>query len=131
MNQIQRATPASVNNRRRAAAGIQRGLCAGEGTVGISATEAFCLLGKVADVGADGASAIGDQLTGPAAVCWYAKSTLVAPVFVARVKTQDATSIAALQTALGKTFGDLIGAYEAKAAKSGDAYTGSPAFRST
>ncbi|MFL9869850.1 DUF2138 domain-containing protein [Paraburkholderia fungorum] len=82
------------------------------------------LLGKVAEVGADGAAAIGDQLAGPAAVCWYAKSTLVAPVFVARVKTQDAASIAALKTSLGKTFGDVIGAYEAKAAQSGDAGSG-------
>jgi uncharacterized protein YfaA (DUF2138 family) len=78
------------------------------------------LLGKVAD-GSDAAGAIGDRLTGPAAVCWYAKSTLVAPVFIARVKTQDkaqdAASIATLKTALDKTFGDVIGAYEAKAAK--------------
>ncbi|WP_454874292.1 DUF2138 domain-containing protein [Paraburkholderia xenovorans] len=79
--------------------------------------EASGLLGKVAGGGADNAAAIGDQLTGPAAVCWYAKSTLVAPVFVARVKKQDAADIAALKTALGKTFGDVIGAYEAKAAK--------------
>jgi uncharacterized protein YfaA (DUF2138 family) len=81
------------------------------------------LLGKVADVGADGAAAIGDQLAGPAAVCWYAKSALVAPVFVARVKTQDAASMAALKTALGKTFGEVIGAYEAKAAQSADTDT--------
>lgn len=86
--------------------------------------EASGLLGKVADVGADGAAAIGDQLAGPAAVCWYAKSTLVAPVFVARVKTQDGASIAALKTALDKTFGEVIGAYEAKAVKSGDADSG-------
>jgi uncharacterized protein YfaA (DUF2138 family) len=82
--------------------------------------EASALLGKVAD-GSDAAGAIGDRLTGPAAVCWYAKSTLVAPVFIARVKTQDkaqdAASIATLKTALDKTFGDVIGAYEAKAAK--------------
>ncbi|MEA3082605.1 MAG: hypothetical protein QOC89_302 [Paraburkholderia sp.] len=82
------------------------------------------LLSKVADVGAQGAAAIGEQLAGPAAVCWYAKSTLVAPVFVARVKSQDAASIAALKTALGKTFGEVIGAYEAKAAKSADAASG-------
>jgi uncharacterized protein YfaA (DUF2138 family) len=75
------------------------------------------LLGKVADGGANGAAAIGGQLVGPAAVCWYAKSSLVAPVFVARVKNQDAAGLAALKTALGKTFGDVIGAYEAKAAK--------------
>ncbi|WGS54294.1 DUF2138 domain-containing protein [Paraburkholderia sp. D15] len=85
--------------------------------------EASGLLGKVADGGADAASAITDQLAGPAAVCWYAKSTLVAPVFVARVKTQDAAATAALKTALGKTFGDAIGAYEAKAAKT-DGNTG-------
>ncbi|ASL46408.1 hypothetical protein bAD24_III03415 [Burkholderia sp. AD24] len=79
--------------------------------------EASGLLGKVTDGGEDNATAIGDQLAGPAAVCWYAKSTLVAPVFVARVKTQDAAGLAALKTALGKTFGNVIGAYEAKAAK--------------
>ncbi|SDR20388.1 Uncharacterized conserved protein YfaA, DUF2138 family [Paraburkholderia fungorum] len=85
--------------------------------------EASGLLGKVtADAG--GATAIGDQLTGPAAVCWYAKSTLVAPVFVARVKTQDAASVAALKSALGKTFGDVIGAYEAKAANAANADSG-------
>lgn len=78
--------------------------------------EASALLGKVAE-GGDAAGAIGDGLAGPAAVCWYAKSTLVAPVFIARVKAQDAASIAALKTALGKTFGEVIGAYEAKAAK--------------
>ncbi|OWJ61462.1 DUF2138 domain-containing protein [Paraburkholderia caledonica] len=82
--------------------------------------EASALLGKVAN-GADAAGAIGDRLTGPAAVCWYAKSTLVAPVFIAQVKTQDKTqdaaSLVALKTALDKTFGDVIGAYEAKAAK--------------
>ncbi|MFB9124624.1 DUF2138 domain-containing protein [Paraburkholderia dipogonis] len=86
--------------------------------------EASGLLGKVAGGGADNAAAIGDQLTGPAAVCWYAKSTLVAPVFVARVKTQDAAGVAALKTALGKTFGDVIGAYEAKAAKADGADSG-------
>jgi uncharacterized protein YfaA (DUF2138 family) len=86
--------------------------------------EASGLLAKVADGGAENAAAIGDQLAGPAAVCWYAKSTLVAPVFVARVKTQDAASIAALKAALGKTFGNVIGAYEAKAAKTGDQDSG-------
>jgi uncharacterized protein YfaA (DUF2138 family) len=86
--------------------------------------EASGLLSKVADGGADNAAAIGDQLAGPAAVCWYAKSTLVAPVFVARVKKLDAAGIAALKTALGKTFGDVIGAYEAKAAKADDAHSG-------
>jgi len=79
-----------------------------------------CVRAAVAN-GADAAGAIGDRLTGPAAVCWYAKSTLVAPVFIAQVKTQDKTqdaaSLVALKTAVDKTFGDVIGAYEAKAAK--------------
>jgi uncharacterized protein YfaA (DUF2138 family) len=82
--------------------------------------EASALLGKVADGGTESAAAIGDQLDGPAAVCWYAKSTLVAPVFIARVKAKDAASVTALKAALGKTFGQVIGAYEAKAAKTGD-----------
>jgi uncharacterized protein YfaA (DUF2138 family) len=88
--------------------------------------EASGLLGKVTANagGADGAAAIGNQLDGPAAVCWYAKSTLVAPVFVARVKQQDAAGVAALKSALGKTFADVIGAYEAKAAKGDGADSG-------
>ncbi|MFT4069748.1 DUF2138 domain-containing protein [Paraburkholderia sp.] len=77
--------------------------------------DASALLARVVDNGAQGAATIGDQLAGPAAVCWYAKSTLLAPVFVARVKTQDAAGSAALKAALGKTFSDVIGAYEAKA----------------
>ncbi|MFM0739550.1 DUF2138 domain-containing protein [Paraburkholderia xenovorans] len=85
--------------------------------------EASGLLAKVIEGSADGAAAIGDQLAGPAAVCWYGKSTLVAPVFVARVKTQDAASAATLKSALGKIFAQAIGAYEAKAAKSADADT--------
>ncbi|MBN3806352.1 DUF2138 domain-containing protein [Paraburkholderia sp. Ac-20336] len=84
-------------------------------------SDAAALLAKVTDGGAQGAAALGDQLAGPAAVCWYAKSTLLAPVFVARVKSQDAAGSVALKTALGKTFGDVIGAYEAKAAADGAA----------
>jgi uncharacterized protein YfaA (DUF2138 family) len=86
--------------------------------------EASGLLGKVADGGAQSAAAIGDQLAGPAAVCWYAKSALVAPVFIARVRTQDAARVAALKSEIGKTFGDVIGAYEAKAAKADGADSG-------
>ncbi|NML34980.1 DUF2138 domain-containing protein [Paraburkholderia antibiotica] len=78
--------------------------------------DASALLAKIIDGGAQGAAALGEQLAGPAAVCWYAKSTLLAPVFVARVKPLDATASAALKTTLGKTFSDSIGAYEAKAA---------------
>lgn len=75
------------------------------------------LLGKVVSGGAEGAAQIGDALAGPAAVCWYAKSTLVAPVFVAHLKTTDANANAALKTVLGKSFDEVIGAYEAHAAK--------------
>ena len=86
--------------------------------------EASGLLDKVADGDTASAAALGDQLAGPAAVCWYAKSALVAPVFVARVKTQDAAGVAALRSALGKTFGNVIGAYEAKAAEADGAESG-------
>ncbi|WP_133646784.1 DUF2138 domain-containing protein [Paraburkholderia flava] len=80
------------------------------------------LLGKVVAQGkdaTDGATQIGAALDGPAAICWYAKSTLVAPVFVAHVKAGAGD---ALKATLGKTFSDVIGAYEAHAAKTaGDA----------
>lgn len=66
------------------------------------------------------AKVLREQVTGPAGVCWYAKSTLVAPVFVARLNVQamhDPAQLAALKSALASAFGDVIGAYEAKAGK--------------
>ncbi|MDE1182236.1 DUF2138 domain-containing protein [Paraburkholderia sp.] len=84
---------------------------------------ATALLGKIdtADAAPDAKAALTAALSGPAAVCWYAKSTLVAPVFIASVKNADAASMTALKATLGKTFGDVIGAYEARAAQRGDA----------
>ncbi|MBB6324116.1 DUF2138 family protein [Paraburkholderia tropica] len=80
--------------------------------------DAADLLGKLGDAEQGAAKILREQFAGPAGVCWYAKSTLVAPVFVARLKpeaTQDATQLAALKGALASVFGDAIGAYEAKA----------------
>ncbi|CAG9233727.1 conserved hypothetical protein [Paraburkholderia tropica] len=80
--------------------------------------DAADLLGKLGDAEQGASKILREQFAGPAGVCWYAKSTLVAPVFVARLKpeaTQDATQLAALKGALASVFGDAIGAYEAKA----------------
>jgi uncharacterized protein YfaA (DUF2138 family) len=43
-------------------------------------------------------TALADQLEGPAAVCWYAKSQLHTPVFVALTKANGADPTAALDT---------------------------------
>ena len=75
------------------------------------------LLGKVIAGGPQAAMQISDHLAGPAAACWYAKSTLVAPVFVARLKSPGTTVDPALKTALASAFGEVIGAYEANAGK--------------
>jgi uncharacterized protein YfaA (DUF2138 family) len=59
-----------------------------------------------------------ERLAGPAGVCWYMKSTLAAPVFVARLKpevAQDPAQLEAVKNALAGTFSDVIGAYETKA----------------
>jgi uncharacterized protein YfaA (DUF2138 family) len=56
-----------------------------------------------------------ENLASPAGLCWYAKSALAAPVFVARVKPEAAKDPAALKSALSDVFSDIIGAYEAKA----------------
>ncbi|CAG4914007.1 DUF2138 domain-containing protein [Paraburkholderia saeva] len=75
------------------------------------------LLGNVITGGPQAAAQISDRLAGPAAVCWYAKSTLVAPVFIARLKSPDRPADPALKTALAGAFGEVIGAYEVKAGK--------------
>jgi uncharacterized protein YfaA (DUF2138 family) len=59
-----------------------------------------------------------ERLTGPIGVCWYAKSTLAAPVFVARLKPEsakDAAELAQIKDALASAFTNIIGSYEAKA----------------
>ncbi len=59
------------------------------------------------------ATQVGQAFEGPAAVCWYSKSTLVAPLFMARVKSADAAS--ALRPVLASLFEQVIGAYEPNA----------------
>ncbi|NLP65902.1 DUF2138 family protein [Paraburkholderia sacchari] len=76
------------------------------------------LLGKLGESEQAASKVLRERFAGPAGVCWYAKSTLVAPVFVARLKAgvvQDPAQLAALKDALASVFGDAIGAYEAKA----------------
>ncbi|WP_425219841.1 DUF2138 domain-containing protein [Ralstonia solanacearum] len=61
----------------------------------------------------EAAARVGDAFTGPAAVCWYGKSSLVAPLFVARLASAQQGE--AVKPALGALFGQIVGAYEAKA----------------
>ncbi|MCG5078398.1 DUF2138 family protein [Paraburkholderia tagetis] len=80
--------------------------------------DAADLLGKLGEGEQAASKVLRERLAGPAGVCWYAKSTLVAPVFVARLKPgveQDPAQVAAVKGALASVFGDAIGAYEAKA----------------
>jgi uncharacterized protein YfaA (DUF2138 family) len=62
---------------------------------------------------AEAAAHVGEAFTGPAAACWYGKSSLVAPLFVARLSS--ASQAEAVKPALGALFGQIVGAYEAKA----------------
>ncbi|WP_213304671.1 DUF2138 family protein [Paraburkholderia sacchari] len=76
------------------------------------------LLDKLGEGEQAASKVLRERLAGPAGVCWYAKSTLVAPVFVARLKpgaAQDPAQLEAVKGALASVFGDAIGAYEAKA----------------
>ncbi|AOZ09927.1 DUF2138 domain-containing protein [Cupriavidus malaysiensis] len=59
------------------------------------------------------ATRIGEAFSGPAAVCWYGKSGLAAPLFAARLKSPQAA--AALRPLLGALFAQVIGAHEPKA----------------
>ncbi|XHO06220.1 hypothetical protein ACEQUB_03132 [Ralstonia syzygii] len=61
----------------------------------------------------EAAARVGDAFSGPAAACWYGKSSLVAPLFVARLAS--AQQAEAVKPALGALFGQIVGAYEAKA----------------
>ncbi|WP_316682376.1 DUF2138 domain-containing protein [Ralstonia flaminis] len=61
----------------------------------------------------EAATHVGDAFAGPAAACWYGKSSLVAPLFVA--KLSSASQAEAVKPALAALFGQIIGAYEAKA----------------
>lgn len=74
------------------------------------------LLHAVSGIDPDEAEPVSSAFGGPAAVCWYAKSTLVAPLFVARVAPEgDRPNDALLKSALGNLFEEGIGAWEAKA----------------
>lgn len=61
----------------------------------------------------EAAAHVGDAFVGPAAACWYGKSSLVAPLFVA--KLSSASQAEAVKPALGALFGQIVGSYEAKA----------------
>ncbi|MDF6490119.1 DUF2138 domain-containing protein, partial [Escherichia coli] len=59
----------------------------------------------------EAAAHVGEAFAGPAAVCWYGKSSLVAPLFVA--KLSSASQAEAVKPALGALFGKIVGSYEA------------------
>ena len=61
----------------------------------------------------EAAGHVGDAFAGPAAACWYGKSSLVAPLFVA--KLSSAAQAEAIKPALAALFGQIIGSYESKA----------------
>jgi uncharacterized protein YfaA (DUF2138 family) len=81
--------------------------------------DATQLLDRLGDAGKEVAPVLSKALAGPAAVCWYAKSSLVAPVFVAQLSPdaqRDPKQQEAIRHALGDVlFPQIIGAYEAKA----------------
>jgi uncharacterized protein YfaA (DUF2138 family) len=57
------------------------------------------------------AQALTDQMAGAAGLCWYADSRLYTPLLVTRLNDKDS---AKLDGDLGKLFGSMVGAYEAK-----------------
>ncbi|GCB05571.1 DUF2138 domain-containing protein [Ralstonia sp. SET104] len=61
----------------------------------------------------EAAGKIGDAFAGPAAACWYGKSSLVAPLFVAKLSSASQTE--AVKPALAALFGQIVGSYESKA----------------
>ncbi|HEY0296543.1 MAG TPA: DUF2138 family protein, partial [Bordetella sp.] len=86
-------------------------------TLPVDWNDAAGLLEKLGPDLAGSAKALHDHLEGPAAVCWYAASTLASPVFVARL-TKDAMGNAAFSGAMAQLFDRVIGAYEARAGDS-------------
>ncbi|MGO4155789.1 DUF2138 domain-containing protein [Cupriavidus sp. YAF13] len=70
------------------------------------------------------ATQVAQAFEGPAAVCWYSKSALVAPLFMAWVKSADAAT--ALRPVLASLFEQVIGAYEPKAGAEKGAYARLP-----
>jgi len=81
-------------------------------------SEAADLADKLGDAGQAAAKVLREQMTGPAGVCWYAKSTPAAPLFLARLNPEaarDPARLAEIKSALASAFSELIGAYEVKA----------------
>ncbi len=67
---------------------------------------------------------IGDAFDGPAAVCWYGKSSLVTPLFAARIRSAEAAT--ALRPVLATLFARMIGSHEPKANGESGLYTRLP-----
>jgi len=82
------------------------------------------MLQKVSGAQDELAAQVGQAFEGPAAVCWYSKSALVAPLFMARLKS--ASAAAALRPLLASLFAQVIGAYEPKAAAEQGGYARLP-----
>ena len=86
-------------------------------------SEAADVLSKLGDAAQAAAKVLREQVTGPAGVCWYAKSTLAAPVFIAQLNPEaarDPARPAEIKSALASAFSALIGAYEVKAGNATD-----------
>lgn len=64
-------------------------------------------------VGKDDANRLMPSFSGPAAMCWYGKSRLSSPLFIARLARPEVA--AAMKPQLQKIFSQVIGAYEEKA----------------
>jgi uncharacterized protein YfaA (DUF2138 family) len=64
-------------------------------------------------IGKDDANQLLPAFSGPAAICWYGKSRLSSPLFIARLAKPEIA--AAMKPQLEKIFTQVIGAYEAKA----------------
>jgi uncharacterized protein YfaA (DUF2138 family) len=72
--------------------------------------------------------AVSGSFTGVGAMCWYAKSPLSSPLFIAQIAPEvqnDLKRQAKLQDALGKLFTQVIGSYE-KNAKDATGYSRLP-----
>ncbi|MDR0453974.1 MAG: DUF2138 domain-containing protein [Deferribacteraceae bacterium] len=85
--------------------------------------DAIDLLSNLGEAEHTAAKALREQVTGPAGVCWYAKSTLVTPVFLAQLNPQsvrNAENLTDIKNALASVFGNTIGAYEARASGAAD-----------
>jgi uncharacterized protein YfaA (DUF2138 family) len=110
--------PARLPQRRWDSAALWRALPANAAacaSLPVDWNAAVAFLGKLDEQSAS--QALRDQLAGPVGACWYAKSTLVAPVFVARLRPeveQNPARLGALKNALADAFTHAIGAYEAK-----------------